>query len=640
MHFLPLLFAAFVLLGVTATAHASIQTLILAASAGVKSYSYDAVGNLITKSDTGTYTYGQNGAGPHAVTSINGTLNGVTNPTFIYDANGNLIGGAGRSIDYTSYNKPSQIISNGQTVNFSYDPNHGRVIQTTEDTTTVYVGSSYEQISNTTTGMITHKHYISAGGGTVAVYTYESDLTSNTRYLHADQLGSIDTITDEGGSVVERLSYDPFGQRRQSNWQDATGPITSLTPYGYTGQEHIEEVGLIHMNGRVYDPQLGRFVSPDPFVQFPHSTQGMNRYTYVNNNPMILTDPSGYNYFKRVVKAYNKWTPQGRSLAYAIRKNPEVAVPLGTIAAGIACNGAGAACAGAFSAYATTTLGGSNQQALRSGAITYATARAYSEVGGQELHGVKNTVANGMVGGASSRASGGSFRSGFMSGAFTSAATAHMNFSSNYSYTAAGAAIGGTASVLGGGKFGDGAVTGAFSSWFGNHMLENNLVGMYEGSGISVSVDGNNVALGLKVKFTGEPVSEIMEKFAIDVIEGEWSGRFGRYNTTMTVTVAEDAAISISVYHAGEGYNGGASWNAGRSTISVASKSFRDLPHEVGHIFLGPTDYYNRQTRLTYAGHEADIMGGFDSIPGRYNRYGLVNEHHIDKILGSFIKNK
>jgi len=447
------------------------------AGIGTKSYSYDAVGNLISKSDVGTYSYGSGGLLPHAVTSISGTLNGITNPSFSYDNNGNLTSGAGRLIDYTSYNKPSQIISNGQTVNFNYDPNHGRVIQTTADATTVYVGSRYEKISNTASGAITHKHYIGAGGGTVAIYTYESDVTSNTRYLHADQLGSIDTITNESGNVDERLSYDPFGQRRQSNWQEATGPITSLTPYGFTGQEHIEEVGLVHMNGRVYDPELGRFVSADPFVQFPHSTQGLNRYAYVNNNPLVLTDPSGFGIFGRAVHAFNKWSIAGRQLSYAIRKNPDIAVPLGSIIAARYC---GAPCAAAFSAYATSTLDGSDQQAARNGAITYLTARAFTKVGDMKEAGTLNapeaTVAHGMVGGASSRASGGSFRSGFYSAAFTeafnSSPLARMVKGNPYAYTAASATVGGVASVLGGGTFAQGAMTGAFSVIFNQCVHE------------------------------------------------------------------------------------------------------------------------------------------------------------------------
>ncbi len=74
--------------------------------------------------------------------------------------------------------------------------------------------------------------------------------------------------------------------------------ISSFTPLvtkrGYTGHEHIDEMDLIHMNGRVYDPDAGRFMSPDPFVFNPYSTQGFNRYAYVSNNPLKYVDPSGF----------------------------------------------------------------------------------------------------------------------------------------------------------------------------------------------------------------------------------------------------------------------------------------------------------------------------------------------------------
>ncbi|MDJ0947274.1 MAG: RHS repeat-associated core domain-containing protein, partial [Kiloniellales bacterium] len=65
------------------------------------------------------------------------------------------------------------------------------------------------------------------------------------------------------------------------------------TPRGFTGHEHLDAVGLIHMNGRVYDPVLGRFLSADPFVPSPTATQSFNRYSYVGNNPLSYTDPTG-----------------------------------------------------------------------------------------------------------------------------------------------------------------------------------------------------------------------------------------------------------------------------------------------------------------------------------------------------------
>ena len=143
-------------------------------------------------------------------------------------------------------------------------------------------------------------HYIRAGS-TKAIYTSFADgtkTTDKTHYLHKDHLDSVTTVTDQGGKVVERLSYDPWGQRRKDDWTLAApkDPGLNTTPRGFTGHEHLDSVGLIHMNGRVYDPRLARFVSADPFVQDPTSTQNFNRYTYVMNNPLSLIDPSGFYY--------------------------------------------------------------------------------------------------------------------------------------------------------------------------------------------------------------------------------------------------------------------------------------------------------------------------------------------------------
>jgi len=123
-------------------------------------------------------------------------------------------------------------------------------------------------------------------------------------YLNGDRLGSIDTITNAQGDVVERHGYDAFGKPRAGNWLfDSTaggelnarlGLYSTVTHRGFTGHEHLDSVGLIHMNGRAYDPELGRFLSVDPFIQFPDNSQSLNPYTYVMNNPLSGTDPTGY----------------------------------------------------------------------------------------------------------------------------------------------------------------------------------------------------------------------------------------------------------------------------------------------------------------------------------------------------------
>ncbi|WP_394213691.1 RHS repeat-associated core domain-containing protein, partial [Enterovibrio calviensis] len=92
-------------------------------------------------------------------------------------------------------------------------------------------------------------------------------------------------------------SYNVWGKQRKVIWQeDSTTSVQlkAITNRGYTRHEEIEEVGLIHMNGRVYDQELGRFISADPIIQAPFVTNSFNRYTYVWNNPLKYVDPTGF----------------------------------------------------------------------------------------------------------------------------------------------------------------------------------------------------------------------------------------------------------------------------------------------------------------------------------------------------------
>jgi len=127
--------------------------------------------------------------------------------------------------------------------------------------------------------------------------------------------GSLTAISDATGNLVESLSYDPWGRRRNpSNWNDYNVTST-MFDRGFTGHEHLAQFGLINMNGRVYDPFLARFLSPDPFVQAPDYSQNFNRYSYCLNNPLKYVDPSG-NSFMDVVEGFvNFLTFPGRVLS-------------------------------------------------------------------------------------------------------------------------------------------------------------------------------------------------------------------------------------------------------------------------------------------------------------------------------------
>jgi RHS repeat-associated protein len=121
-----------------------------------------------------------------------------------------------------------------------------------------------------------------------------SGAVRQTRYHQQDRLGSTVAVTDEAGAVIERQFYDPWGQRRNGDGSPSASLRSLDHRHGYTGHEHIDAVGLVNMNGRVYDPTIGRFMSADPTVPDPSDGQQYNRYSYVVNNPNGYVDPSGY----------------------------------------------------------------------------------------------------------------------------------------------------------------------------------------------------------------------------------------------------------------------------------------------------------------------------------------------------------
>jgi RHS repeat-associated protein len=121
--------------------------------------------------------------------------------------------------------------------------------------------------------------------------------SSKVVYLHADHLGSTSLATDERGEVVSRQLYHPYGEIR---WSEGTLP----TDFTYTGQRAVPGSGLIFMHARYYHPALGRFVSADTIVPNPGNPQGLNRFAYVGNNPVLYRDPSGHK--RRILHDYDE----------------------------------------------------------------------------------------------------------------------------------------------------------------------------------------------------------------------------------------------------------------------------------------------------------------------------------------------
>jgi RHS repeat-associated protein len=267
--------------------------------------SYDATGNLTSKSDVGNYLYGAGTAGPHAVTSAGGV-------TYSYDANGNQVSSsAGRSISYTVFDQAALIQKGAETTEFVHGIGQLRIKRVDDNAideakTTWYFGS-VERIQQNGQNAFFKR---SLGGVAIADY-FPATQARDIRYLVKDHLSSIHSLTNESGLVASAwaMHFGPFGQRQNTSW---TGPLSALftkfhnlmTTRGFTGHEHADGLGIIHMNGRIYDPKLGRILQADPFVQAPKNSQSLNRYSYVFNNPLSYTDPSGYFSLNRFIKTW------------------------------------------------------------------------------------------------------------------------------------------------------------------------------------------------------------------------------------------------------------------------------------------------------------------------------------------------
>ena len=281
------------------------------------SYSFDGFGNLINRtSKVGTrisedFTY-------DAFNRLVGiSLNGVNTGEMVYDDYGNIISktidghnvfydaqydgacpyeikkmqtdsddfaGMSQNISYTTFDKMSSVKSGSNSLSIDYGFNHERI-------------SSSEIVDGTMRQKLYAGdcEYVTDGGGRV-IYTYlkgpmgvfavcctDDRGNSSIFYIHKDNLESWCLITDEKGDVVQRTSYDA--------WGNPSGDL--MCDRGFTGHEHLRGFGIINMNGRAYDPFVSMMMSPDSYIQNPDFSQNYNRYAYCFNNPLSYSDPSG-----------------------------------------------------------------------------------------------------------------------------------------------------------------------------------------------------------------------------------------------------------------------------------------------------------------------------------------------------------
>lgn len=201
---------------------------------------------------------------------------------------------AGHTVTYTPSDKVKTVTmgSDNLLIEYGYDRQRIRMTESFAGHQRVKTYISNCEFIQPTSGDDYSLTYLSSTDGIFAV----AESTSNgyrLHYVHTDNLGSWDIITDMGGDLEQSLSFDAWGNRRNASTWNGPAHDVPLFDRGFTGHEHLYNFGLINMNGRVYDPFLSTFLSPDNYIQCPDNSQNFNRYAYCLNNPLKYTDPDG-----------------------------------------------------------------------------------------------------------------------------------------------------------------------------------------------------------------------------------------------------------------------------------------------------------------------------------------------------------
>ncbi|MEW6008874.1 MAG: toxin TcdB middle/N-terminal domain-containing protein [Candidatus Omnitrophota bacterium] len=321
---------------------------------------------------------------------------------------------------YSTSQKNWDVKSESFFTQFEYDGDGGRVKKITPNSTTVYVGSLFEKTDSSDSGQITEIKHIFMGSQRIASVKTRGDLVTTT-YYHSDHLGSSNVLTDQNGNQIALYEYTPYGEFTQPIAQNSQ-PITHF----FTGKELDDSTGLYFYGARYYDPEIGRFITPDSIVQAPSDPQSLNRYSYCRNNPVVYTDPSGhFLWFAAIIGAIVGATLGG--ISAAINHQP---IWQGIVTGGISGLGAGFGLWmgigwGAASGAGGSALMGGNP-ALGAGLGAFGAALGYGV--GTAFKGnpfnrfIGSTLAGGIVGGIGSEISGSSFGKGFSYGAAFAAA--------------------------------------------------------------------------------------------------------------------------------------------------------------------------------------------------------------------------
>ncbi len=246
---------------------------------------YDELGNIVGKSINGVkvlYNTMYNGDKPHALVKAD------TDEERLFD-------GFKQNITYSTNDNAVKITDTNKNLNISYGCNQDRIFMSAnvngKTKTKTYIGDC--EIVNDN-GKLSKLTYISGPVGTCAVSVIDANGNKTINYVYKDNINSWNIITDEDGNILQDVSFDAWGNSRDSDtWTAFTSDNNIMFDRGFTGHEHLTDFGLINMNGRMYDPLMSMMLSPDNNIQMPNMSQNFNRYSYCLNNPLKYYDPTG-----------------------------------------------------------------------------------------------------------------------------------------------------------------------------------------------------------------------------------------------------------------------------------------------------------------------------------------------------------
>ena len=248
----------------------------------IQSMTYSYTGNITSKTGIGEYDYST--TRPHAVMGVDNT-SGIIETDEQY-------------ITYNPWGKVSAVLHSDGTDSYSYSigygPDQQRITSSMSKNNSLQYETFYwDDYEEKKVGNVLYRYYYVYGangleGLHVVKTTPNNQTTTHSTKVVTDHLGSIMSLIDNYDWAYD-VTFDTWGKR------DVSMPYWFEPGFnrGFTGHEHLDEMGLINMNGRMYDSDLGRFLSPDPFIQSPYNPQNYNRYSYCLNNPLKYTDPSG-----------------------------------------------------------------------------------------------------------------------------------------------------------------------------------------------------------------------------------------------------------------------------------------------------------------------------------------------------------